>query len=151
MTSGSEQRQLGVELFNEAWRLMESREDDDRLLLVAYASAYHWSMAPECTPAHRARSEWQLSRVYVVLGRGEPALWHAHRCLRWCEENGIGDWDLAYAYESLARASAVAGDREAAREWTGQALTAADDIAEDDDRELLLSDLETIPGQSRFW
>ena len=28
----SEERQRGVDLFNEAWRLMETREDDDRLL-----------------------------------------------------------------------------------------------------------------------
>jgi hypothetical protein len=142
VTSGSEQRQLGVELFNEAWRLMESREDDDRLLLVAYASAYHWSMAPECTPANRARSEWQLSRVYVVLGRGEPALWHAHRCLALCEENGIGDWDLAYAYEAIARAYKTGG---AASEAAAYAKLAREvPIAEDDDREHLAEDLATL-------
>jgi hypothetical protein len=143
VTSGSEQRQLGVELFNEAWRLMESREDDDRLLLVAYASAYHWSMAPECTPANRARSEWQLSRVYVVLGRGEPALWHAHRCLALCEENGIGDWDLAYAYEALARAAVLAGEP-SAHAWREKARAAGDAIADSEDREHFDEDYATL-------
>jgi hypothetical protein len=65
-------RQLGVDLFNEVWRLMETREDDERMLHAAHASAYHWAEAPECEPRNRARSEWQVSRVYSVLGRGEP-------------------------------------------------------------------------------
>jgi len=36
------------------------------------------------------------------------------------------------------------------REYTDQALAAAEDIAEDE-RELVLADLETIPGQPRYW
>lgn len=143
MSGGSEQRQLGVALYNEAWRLMESRDDDDRLLNAAYASAYHWSEAPECTAENRARSEWQLSRVYVVLGRPEPALHHAHRCLRWCEENGIGDWDLAYAYEALARAAVLAGEPNAAA-WREKARAAGDAIAEPEDREHFDEDFQTL-------
>jgi hypothetical protein len=45
----------------------------------------------------------------------------------------------------------VAGDKEQARLWTEQALAAAEDIAADEDRELVLTDLESIPGQPRFW
>ena len=45
----------------------------------------------------------------------------------------------------------VAGDADQAREYTDRALAAAEDIAEAGDRELLLSDLETIPGQPRYW
>jgi tetratricopeptide (TPR) repeat protein len=103
------------------------------------------------TPAHLARGEWQISRVYAVLGRPEPALHHARRVLDLCQENGIGDWDLAFAYEALARAHAVAGDTAQARRYTDQALAAAKDIAEDGERELVLADLETIPGQPRYW
>jgi hypothetical protein len=143
VTSGSDERQRGVALFNETWRLIESREDDDRLLLVAYASAYHWAEAVECTPANRARSDWLLSRMYVVLGRPEPALWHAHRCLRWCEENGIGDWDLAYAFEALARASVAAGEPAAAA-WREKARAAGDAIADPEDREHFDEDFATL-------
>jgi hypothetical protein len=39
----------------------------------------------------------------------------------------------------------------AARKWTDQALAAAESIAGDEDRDLLLADLETIPGQRRYW
>ncbi len=84
--------------------------------------------------------------MYAVLGRGEPALHHARRGLEICRQYGIGDFDLAFAYESLARAHAVAGDTDQARDWADQAREAAADIRDDDDRQLLLSDVATIPG-----
>lgn len=121
------------------------------MIHTAHASRYHWGQVPTATPAHLARGEWQISRVYTVLGRAEPALHHARRVLDLCQENGIRDWDLAFAYEALARACAIAGDVGQTREYTDQALAAAEDIAEDTERELLLADLETIPGQPRYW
>jgi hypothetical protein len=142
-------RALGVELFNRTWQLMDQSErtaaDDDLLAHCAHASAYHWREVG--TAENFARSEWQVSRAYTVLGRAEPALHHARRCLAICEENGIADWDLGFAYEALARACATAGDTAAAQQWTDRA--AAVGIAEDDDRQLLLSDLATIPGVAR--
>jgi DNA-binding transcriptional MerR regulator len=151
--TAADQRQTAIDLFNGVWRLLEKEgrgvEDDDRMVHMAHASRYHWGEVGE--PVNRSRGEWQCSRVYAVLGRAEPALHHARRGLEICGEHGIKDFDLAFAYESLARACAVAGEKEQAREWTAQALAAADDIAEPEDRELLLSDLESIPGQSRFW
>jgi DNA-binding transcriptional MerR regulator len=148
-----DERQLAADLFNAVWRLLEkedrSVEDDDRMLHMAHASRYHWGQVGD--PVNRSRGEWQCSRVYSVLGRTEPALYHARRGLEICQAHGIGDWDLAFAYESLARAHAVAGDKDQARSWTEQALAAAEDIAEDEDRELLRTDLEAIPAQERFW
>jgi hypothetical protein len=140
-------RQVAVALFNHAWTLIElesrTEEQDSELVHAAHASAYHWMQVG--TAVNRARSEWQCSRVYAVLGRGEPALWHARRCLDFCEREGIGDWDLGFAYEALARAHAVAGDQDESARWLEQARNAAAEVAEDGDRELLLSDLETIP------
>jgi tetratricopeptide (TPR) repeat protein len=147
------ERRQAIALFNGTWDLMEKEdrttEEDDRMLHMAHASRYHWGQVG--TAANLARGEWQVSRVYTVLGRGEPALHHAQRVLDICRANGIGDWDLAFAYEALARASAVAGDAEQARAFTEQALAAAEDITEDQERELVLTDLESIPGQPRFW
>ncbi len=148
-------RPLAAQLFNETWRLLEqetrSRPDEDRMMHAAHASRYHWGQVPGVTPAHLARGEWQISRVYAVLGRGEPALHHARRVLEICQQNGIGDWDLAFAYEAAARAHAVAGDLGQARAHTDLALAAVANIAEADDRDLVLADLETIPGQPRYW
>jgi DNA-binding transcriptional MerR regulator len=149
-----ENRRIGIALFNATWVLIEkenrTRDEDDAMLHMAHASRHHWA-ASGADAAHLARGEWQCSRVYAILGRPEPSLHHAQRVLDLCQENDIGDWDLAFAYEALARGHAVAGDTEQARARTEQALAAAEDIAEDDDRELVLSDLETIPGQKRFW
>ncbi|PZF82622.1 hypothetical protein [Jiangella anatolica] len=140
-------RRLAAALFNDTWRLMESedRSPGDDVLMVhqAHASAYHWLQVG--TPHNVARSHWLCSRVYCVLGRGEPALFHARLVLSTCQDNGIGDWDLAFAYEALARAHAVAGDVDEARRHLAQAREAGAAISTDEDRELLLGDLATIP------
>ncbi len=153
--SVTDTRLLAAQLFNETWRLLEleqrTRADDDRMIHTAHASRYHWGQVPTVTPAHLARGEWQISRVYAVLERAEPALYHARRVLDLCQDNGIGDFDLAFAYEALARAHAVAGDVGLARDYTDQALAVAEDIADDEERDLVLADLETIPGQPRYW
>lgn len=149
----TEERRVAVALFNATWTLLEkeerSRDEDDAMLHMAHASRHHWGQIG--TPANFGRGEWQCSRVYAVLNRAEPCLHHAQRYLDICQENGIADWDLAFAYEALARGHAVAGDAAQARACTEQALAAAEDIAEDADRELVLSDLESIPNQPRFW
>jgi DNA-binding transcriptional MerR regulator len=143
---GSDERALAVDLFNGVWRLMETENrtpaEDDRMLHMAHASRYHWEQVG--APVNLARGEWQCSRVYAVLGRAEPCLHHARRVLELCEEHGIGDWDLAFAHEALARGHAIAGDGAAARAEVDRAL--ATPIADPEDRALLLSDLETVPG-----
>nr|WP_281386851.1 helix-turn-helix domain-containing protein [Jiangella mangrovi] len=147
MLDAETHRRLGAELFNDTWRLMEledrSPADDVLMIHQAHASAYHWLQVG--TAQNVARSHWLCSRVYCVVGRGEPALFHARLVLSTCQDHGIGDWDLAFAHEALARAYAVAGDPDEARRHTEQARLASADITTDEDRELLLSDLETIP------
>ena len=141
-------RELAADCFNRTWTLMQKAnrtpEEDDEMLHCAHASRYHWGEVG--TAAHRARGEWQCSRVYTVLGRAEPALHHAQRCLELCESNpsAIEDWDLPFAYEALARAHAVAGDEAESARCLQQARSLGAAIAEDDERALLESDLATI-------
>ena len=143
-----EERQLAGGLFNRTWTLLElparTPEQGDELIDTAHASAYHWLQVG--TAANRARSQWQLSRVYVVLGRPEPALHHAHRCLAWCEANpeALEDWDLPYAHEALARAHALAGDADEARRHADRARELASGVAGAEDREHLEADLATL-------
>ena len=145
------ERQLGVDLFNATWAVLErenrTREGDDELVHVTHASAYHWLRAPECEPKHRARSEWMCSRVYAELGRVEPALHHARRCLELCEEDEptLEDWDLPFAHEALARAYAVAGDAERAAEHERTARELAEKVGDQEDRDLLLEALGSLP------
>ncbi|MCH8150782.1 MAG: hypothetical protein IH830_00230 [Planctomycetes bacterium] len=93
--------QCGKALFNFTWTLLEKtdRTEDESEVMVkaAHASALHWLQVGK--PVNFARSEWQISRVYAVLNRPEPALHHAQRCLQICEDDEIGDFDLAFAYE----------------------------------------------------
>src|SRR3712207_382671 len=75
-------RRLAADLFNTVWSLLErtdrTQADDDTMLHAAHASRYHWGQVGE--PVNLARGEWQVSRVYAVLGRAEPARYHAQRC-----------------------------------------------------------------------
>jgi DNA-binding transcriptional MerR regulator len=139
-------RRLGIDLFNRAWTLMEDpNRDPDELLHCVHASAYHW-MHGGGTPANRARSEWQCSRVYAVLGRSEPSLRHARRCLDIVESSPdeMEEFDLPFACEALARAHALAGNEAESREWLARARAAGEKITDEDDRVLLESDLATI-------
>lgn len=139
-------RRWAVELFNDVWRLLETEDrtadEDAQMVHQAHASLYHWL---QCGTANNAaRGEWQCSRVYSVLHRSEPAVYHANRVVDICRRNGIGDWDLAFGYEALARANLVAGNTDEARRWFDHAQLAGEHIAEDEDRELLRADLATI-------
>lgn len=139
-------RMLAAELFNRVWSLLERQDrtsaDDDTMLHAAHASRFHWG--EDGAPVNLVRGEWQVSRVYAVLKRPEPALWHARRCLELCKLHGIGDFDLAFAYEAMARAHAVAEQPDAVNSYLQLARQAGRQIAEQDDRDVFLADLATI-------
>ena len=145
MTS-EEHRALGIELYNTTWKLLEARADADEVVDTAHASAFHWRHAAGATAANQARSHWLCSHVYAVLGRPEPALHHADRCLSLVssEPDEMEEFDLPSAYEALARAHAVAGNANEARRFLelGRAETAK--IADAEDREQLESQFAEI-------
>ena len=140
-------RKLAADLFNHVWTLLETEnrtpEQDDEMLHAAHASRYHWGEVGE--GVNLARGEWQCARVYAVLGRAEPALWHARRCLAINEANGIADFDIAAAYEAMARAHLAAGDVAETAAWKARAAAALDGITDPDDREIIEGDLATLP------
>jgi DNA-binding transcriptional MerR regulator len=142
-------RKLAADLFNHTWTLLErtDRTSDqvDEMIHSAHASRYHWGEVPDREAVHLARGEWQCSRVYAVLGRAEPALWHAGRCLEINEAAGNSDWDIASAYEAMARAHMVAGDVDQVATWKAKAVAALDAIADPDDREIVEGDIATLP------
>jgi hypothetical protein len=141
-------RKFAVDLFNLVWGLLDKEdrttEDEDRMLHAAHSSRFHWGEIG--TPLEFERGEWQISRVYAVLDRPEPAIYHAHRCLALCEANQIADFDLAFAYEALARAYAVAGEAAKSRKYLGLAEGAAAGIEDKDNRDYFLSELGTVSG-----
>lgn len=142
-------RQFAVKLFNRVWELMELPERDpaevDEMIHSAHASRYHWGEIG--TPVEFARGEWQISRVYSILKRGEPALFHARRTLQICLEYQIGDFDLAFAYEAMSRAFLIAGEIEECKNNLDLAYRASKSIKEEDDQKILIEDLENIQFQ----
>ena len=58
---------------------------------------------------HATRAEYRLGRVDAYLGRAEPELHHATRCVELCDRGGLQDFDRAFAHEGMARALACAG------------------------------------------
>jgi hypothetical protein len=143
----SGERGLAAQLFNGTWALLdkESRtpEEDDRMVHMARASRFHWDNVGD--DRNRATGEWQVARVYAVLGHGESALFHARRCLDYASRPGAGGWLLASAYEGLARAQAVAGDLESARGSRDTALALLGKITDPEDRKVVADDIATLP------
>jgi len=139
-------RTFAVKCFNGTWRLLERKrrtlEEDLRMIHMAHASVHHWLVAGKAP--NWAIGEWQVSRVYAVLRRPEPALYHAKRCLAVCRKAGLRDFYLAYACEALTRAFLVAGRRREARRFFELAKRAGKAIKEEDDRKLFEQDLRTI-------
>jgi len=140
-------RRLAVDLNQLTWRLLEKAEptpdEAEEMLQAAYASCYHWRQVG--TALEQARGHWLISRVCAVLTRPEGALHHARRCLEICEGEGYGDFDLAYAFEAVARAAASAGHAAECRQWRELARQAGDAIQDPEDRQLFLSDLQSDP------
>lgn len=141
------QRSLASALFNRVWELLEktarTSDDDQELVNAAHASRYHWTGIGGAK--EKAIGDWQISRVYSVLGRGEPAVHHARLALASATQVEGEEWLLASAYEGLARAYAVAGDTAAASEWKAKAVARLAEVGDADDREIVQNDIDTLP------
>jgi hypothetical protein len=81
-----------------------------------------------------------------VLGRGEPAVHHARRCLQLCVEHGLGGFQPASAHEALARALVVAGDRDLAEQHRSEAVRLCALIEDLDDRAVIEAQIASLPG-----
>ena len=130
----------------QVWKLLEKPErtagEDEEMVLTAYACLYHWLYAG--TEVNRQRGEWLIARVHTVLGEAALALQHAKRCLELTEayRDQMQDFDIAYAYEGMARTNALGGDRAIARRYLDMAEAAGATIANAEDKEIYLGDLK---------
>ena len=131
-------------LNGKTWELLQkpgrSKSEDELMLYAALASCYHWLIAG--TGVNHQRGEWLISHVYVELGLTHAALSHASRCLELTSEFNalMKDFDLAYAYEGVARANALAGNRDEALKFIRLAEEAGRGISDEEDRSIFLGD-----------
>ncbi len=139
-------KDFAIELFNQTWDLIDKEDRNqseiDRMIHAAHASRYHWEFAGEAV--NIARGEWLISRVYALLARGEPCLYHASRCLEITLDNDLKDFDLAFAYEAMARAAKITGNEVETAKYIILAQESGALIANSDDKEYFFSELKTL-------
>jgi hypothetical protein len=140
-------RKLAVDLFNATWDLIDkaerTAEEDATMIHTAHASLYHWSQAGDAS--NRCVGEWQVAHVYTILQHGQAALYHAQRCLDLTTAHNLVDWQVAFAYEALARAYASSGDAEQCRLHRARAAELGAAIEKDGERRHFETELAKEP------
>jgi hypothetical protein len=141
-------RWFAVQCNNAAWNLTSKQDrtsgEDQEMLNLAYASAYHWSKAGQ--PIHVARADVTLSHAHSLLGDGDLALGYARRALDFFEHNECEDWDLAFAHLEIALAAAVLGEADLHAGHYATARTLGEAIQEEEDRQVFLEEFDRIPS-----
>ena len=139
-------KKIAVETNNQIWPALDAENPTEAELETAlhgaYASRYHWSKIG--TAVNAVRAEYMIARVYGAMKRGEPALFHAKRCLEIAKENDIGDWDLAFAYEVMARANSVAGNKTECKKYHELAQNAINEIEGPEDKKICQGELDKV-------
>jgi hypothetical protein len=141
-------RYFSAECFNRAWDLMDkperTPEEDEEMLRLSLASQYHWTQRDDFTPTSQSVGCWQTARIYAMLGQAENARRYGELCLAASQGEEVPPFYLGYAYEALARAEMVAGDREKMGAYLAEAQRAAEAISDPEGRKQFLEDLATI-------
>ncbi len=147
MTENEFHQKYAVGLNNLVWHLLEkedrTKQDEELLINAAHTSYYHWSRIG--TAINLQRGHWLIARVYAVLRHPNTAIHHAARCLELTEEHDFVDFDLAYAYEAMARAYAAASNKDECDKYLKLAFEAGEKIAVEEDRNLFFDDLNSEP------
>jgi hypothetical protein len=132
--------------FNKTWEYIEKKDrsqaDDLNMLHAAIASLWHWSQREDATPKNLSVGYWQVSRVFSLIGQPDNARAYGLLSLRHAES--LEPFFKGYAYESLARAEMIANNRVAMKHYLEKANEMAGQVTDEEDRELLSRDLETI-------
>ena len=77
------------------------------------------------------------------LCKSDKALSYAKETLKITEDNNLKDFDLAYAYEVMARAYSISNNQNKSKEWYKKAKIAGDLIVGEKDKEYFLLDLNS--------
>ena len=140
---------MGIELNMQTFELLDkkdrSKKDNKRMINFAKASLYYWRKSDKYGIINEQRGQWLMSHVYAKLNKSDEALSYAKETLKITEENKkkMKDFDLAYAYESMARAYSISGDKDKSEKWYKKAKTPGDLIASDCDKEYFILDLNS--------
>lgn len=134
--------------FNQAWDLIDKNrrtpEEDDQMIRLALASHYHWTQRDDYSAQSESIACWQISRVYAILAQADNARRYAEKSLDASRRDGSQPFYTGYSYEALARSEAIAANPAKMAEYLSEARRYAQLIPGEDDRQALLTDLNTI-------
>ncbi len=140
------QKQQAIDCFNKTWDYIDmenrTKEDDFQMIHCAHTSRYLWSLVGN--PVNIERGEWQVSKVYSIVGLGQSALYHGEECLRICLENDVEIFDLVFAYECIARAYKILNDTENLEKYIKLANETLEKMEKNSDYDYAKSEIDSI-------
>jgi len=140
-------REVAAATYQRCWELLEqpvrSKHDDVDLLTNAFASRFHWGRVGGLQ--EWIIGDWMVSRAAAATGQGQLAVWFAVRADAATDEADVADWLRASTAEGVARAYGASGDAARRDLWIRKAQALVDVIADAEDRELIASQLASVP------
>jgi tetratricopeptide (TPR) repeat protein len=128
---------------NEAWQLIEQSDRDshanDQLIRAAHTSLYHWLQVGK--GFHFQRGYWLLSHCYALIEQPDQAAFYAEKCLALTKSETVETFDRAYCYEALSRVAHLQGNADDAHGYRQLALDIADEIKDEQDKQIFMSDI----------
>lgn len=138
---------FSTESFKLAWTYIEqaghrSPDEDMAMLHNAIVSLWHWSQRQDVRAENLSVGHWQVSRVFNLIQQPDNARTYGLLALKYAEF--LEPFFKAYAYETLARAEMLSGNRVMMMAYLDKAHAMAKLIKNEEDRALFLKDLESI-------
>jgi hypothetical protein len=138
---------FSIDCFNKTWDNMDkhggrSAEENIEMLHTAIASLWHWTQREDVAPKNLSIGYWQVSRVYCLLKQPHDARRYGLLSLQYAKD--LPPFFRGYAYETLARAEMIGNNRVIMMEYLAKAHEMLAQIDEEQDRQALAKDLETI-------
>jgi hypothetical protein len=145
--ASSAHRAFAVAAFNGAWELIDlparTPQQQRQMLMLAFASRWHWGEVG--TDENVVVSDWQVGHVAALAGEVGLARQFSEAAYDLARSAGLPDWLRASTAEGMARAYAVAGDRDGYERYAEEARTLVAALDNDEDRELITGQLASIP------
>jgi hypothetical protein len=139
-------RYFSATCFNQTWELIDKKDRTDaenmEMLQTAMTSLWHWTQREDAKPQNLSVGNWQVSRVYSLLGQADNARRYAESALKLSE--GCEPFYIGCAYEAMARAEMAAGDKIKMNEYLSAAHNYLEKVDDPEDREVLSADLASI-------
>jgi hypothetical protein len=142
----TDHRELASRYFNATWDLIDSPErsaqQDRDMVGLAFASRQHWIEAGG-TAENLAIADWQVAHAASHAGLPDLALLFAAAAVERAT-NDLPDWLRASAHEGLARAYAVAGDRDGYEREAAITRALLETVDNAENRDLIADQLASI-------